>query len=173
MWYFLIFAQNIDCGYTLEPSTHDLCFRAKRRKNVYPGKPHFSYIKVGCKGVFITRTCFHDDYFACLQYCQSLKLQSRFHLFLWPLTKQYQELSKQSKYIQTHFVKNGIILFAKMFKSPMYVDLTETKLQSTLFWTATQKKTKERIFKTDNHLMQVKSIAECARGAFCNTLDLH
>ena len=36
---FLIFAQNIDCGYTLEPhvkavltSTHNLCFRAKIRK---------------------------------------------------------------------------------------------------------------------------------------------
>ena len=26
--------------------------------------------------------------------------------------------------------------------------------------------------KTDNHLMQVKSIAECS-GAFCNTLGLH
>ena len=56
--FFLIFAQNIDRGYTLEPP---LCFRAKLRKNVHPGKPHFSYIKVGCKGVFITRTCFHDD----------------------------------------------------------------------------------------------------------------
>ena len=36
---FLIFAQNIDCGYTLEPpseavltSTHTLCLRAKIRK---------------------------------------------------------------------------------------------------------------------------------------------
>ena len=26
---------------------------------------------------------------------------------------------------------------------------------------------------TDNHLMQVKSIAECSRGAFCSTFDLH
>ena len=45
-YYFLIFAQNIDCGYTLD--------------NVYPCKPQFYYIKVGCKGVFITRTCFRD-----------------------------------------------------------------------------------------------------------------
>ena len=34
--FFLIFAQNTDCGYTLEPpvltSTHNLCFRAKIRK---------------------------------------------------------------------------------------------------------------------------------------------
>ena len=41
-------------------STHNQCFRAKIRKNVYPSKPQFDYIKVGCKGVFVTRTCFHD-----------------------------------------------------------------------------------------------------------------
>ena len=38
-------------------STHNLCFG---EKNVYPCKPQFYYIKVGCKGVFVTRTCFHD-----------------------------------------------------------------------------------------------------------------
>ena len=41
---FLIFAQNIDWGYTLEPPvltcTHNLCF-----KNVYPFKLPFYYIK--------------------------------------------------------------------------------------------------------------------------------
>ena len=43
-------------------STHNLCFGAKiRKKNVYPYIPQFHYIKVGCKGVFITRTCLHDD----------------------------------------------------------------------------------------------------------------
>ena len=64
---FLIFAQNIDCGYTLEPptevvltSTHNLCFEAKIKKKVYPCKPQFYYIKVGCKGVFFTQTCFRD-----------------------------------------------------------------------------------------------------------------
>ena len=31
-------------------STHNLCFRAKIRKNDYPCKPQFYYIKVGCKG---------------------------------------------------------------------------------------------------------------------------
>ena len=50
----IIFAQNIDCGYTLEAvlmSTHDLSFRAKIKKiNVYPCTPQFYYIKVGCKG---------------------------------------------------------------------------------------------------------------------------
>ena len=57
---FIILAQNIYCGYTLT-STHDLCFRAKMRKNVYPCKPQFFCIKVGCKGVYTTRTCYHDD----------------------------------------------------------------------------------------------------------------
>ena len=33
-------------------STHNLCFRAKKEKNVYPCKPQFYYIKVGCKGVY-------------------------------------------------------------------------------------------------------------------------
>ena len=54
---FLIFAQNIDCGYTLEPpheavltSTHNLCFRAKIRNNEYPCKPQVHYIKVGVRG---------------------------------------------------------------------------------------------------------------------------
>ena len=41
-------------------STHNLCFRAKIRNNVYPCKRQFFYIKLGCKGVFITRTCFRD-----------------------------------------------------------------------------------------------------------------
>ena len=44
-------------------STHDLCFRAKIRKNVYPCKPQFYYIKAGCKGVYITRACYPDDLF--------------------------------------------------------------------------------------------------------------
>ena len=42
-------------------STHNLCFRAKIRKNEYPCKPQFYYIKVGCKGVFTTWTCCPDD----------------------------------------------------------------------------------------------------------------
>ena len=41
-------------------STHNLCFRAKIRKNVYPCTPQFYYIKVGYKGVYITQTCLHD-----------------------------------------------------------------------------------------------------------------
>ena len=41
--------------------THNQCFGAKIRKNVNPCKPQFYYIKVGCKGAFVTRTCFRDD----------------------------------------------------------------------------------------------------------------
>ena len=41
-------------------SIHNLCLRAKIRKNVQPGKPPFSHVKVGCKGVFIIQTCFPD-----------------------------------------------------------------------------------------------------------------
>ena len=68
---FLIFAQNIDCGYTLEPPqrggsneyTQSMFWSKNKKKYVYPSKPHFFYIKVGCKGVFITRTCYPDgDY---------------------------------------------------------------------------------------------------------------
>ena len=31
-----------------------------KRKKLYPCKPQFYYIKVGCKGMFDTRTCFRD-----------------------------------------------------------------------------------------------------------------
>ena len=65
---FLIFAQNMDCGYTLEPPQRggsneypqSMFWSKNKKKNVYPYKPQFYYIKVGCKGVFVTRTCFRD-----------------------------------------------------------------------------------------------------------------
>ena len=48
-------------------------FGAKIRKNVYPCKPQFYHIKAGCKGVYITRTCYHDG----VQYYNaSLKVSS-------------------------------------------------------------------------------------------------
>ena len=69
---FLNFAQNIDCGYTLEPPRRggsneypQSMFWSKIRKNVYPCTPQCHCIKVGCKGVFITRTCLHDVYRSC------------------------------------------------------------------------------------------------------------
>ena len=35
-------------------------FQSKNKKKCLPRKPQFYYIKVGCKGVFVTRTCFRD-----------------------------------------------------------------------------------------------------------------
>ena len=42
-------------------STHNLCFRAKIKKNVYPCTPQFYYIDVGCKGVHYT-DILHDGW---------------------------------------------------------------------------------------------------------------
>ena len=57
---FLIFAQNIDCGYTLEPprrgssnvltSTHNLCFGAKIRKIGIPLHTPVLLYKSGVQG---------------------------------------------------------------------------------------------------------------------------
>ena len=46
-------AQNIDCGYSLEPPLYPQSMFSSRNKknNVYPCKPQFYYIKVGFKGV--------------------------------------------------------------------------------------------------------------------------
>ena len=58
---FQIFAQNKDRGYTLErvPTIYVLK-QKKKENNVYTCKPQFYNIKVRCKGVFATRTCFRD-----------------------------------------------------------------------------------------------------------------
>ena len=66
---FLIFAQNIDCGYTLEPPRRggsneypQSMFWSKNKKSRYtPAYLQFYYIKVGFKGVFIARTCFPHE----------------------------------------------------------------------------------------------------------------
>ena len=55
---FLIFAQNIDCGYASEPprrggsNEYQQSMRLSRNKknNVCPCKPHFYFIKVGFRG---------------------------------------------------------------------------------------------------------------------------
>ena len=65
---FLIFAQNIDCGYMLEQavltSTHNLCFGTKIRKIGIPLRTPVLLYKIGgFKGVFILRTCFPDVHF--------------------------------------------------------------------------------------------------------------
>ena len=60
-FFFHISAQNIDCGYSLEPPqrggsneySHSMFLRRNKKNNVYPCKPHVYYIKVGFKGVKI------------------------------------------------------------------------------------------------------------------------
>ena len=58
---FHISAQNIDCGYSLEPPSRggsneypqSMFLSRNKKNNVYPCKPQFYYIKVGLKGVKI------------------------------------------------------------------------------------------------------------------------
>ena len=68
---FHISAQNIDCGYSLEPPRRggsneypqSIFLRSNKKNNVYSCKPQFSYTKVGFKGVktryvFVMQICF-------------------------------------------------------------------------------------------------------------------
>ena len=56
---FYISAQNIDCGYSLEPPQRggsneypqSMFLSRSKKNNVYPCKPQFYYIKVGFKEV--------------------------------------------------------------------------------------------------------------------------
>ena len=58
---FHISAQNIDCGYPLEPPRRggsneypqSMFLSRNKKNNLYPCKPQFYYIKVGFKGVKI------------------------------------------------------------------------------------------------------------------------
>ena len=67
-WYFHISAQNIDCGYSLEPPRRggsneypqSMFLSRNKKNNVYPCKPQFYYIKVGFKGVKTIKVCFRD-----------------------------------------------------------------------------------------------------------------
>ena len=67
---FRISAQNIDCGYSLEPprrggsdevvlmSTHNLFLSRNKKIRYIPCKPQFYYIKVGFKGLKLYRQVF-------------------------------------------------------------------------------------------------------------------
>ena len=58
---FLIFAQNIYCGYYPCSEYPQSMFCSKNKKNRYnPCIPQLYFIKVGYKGVYISRTCFPD-----------------------------------------------------------------------------------------------------------------
>ena len=66
---FRISAQNIYCGYSIEPPRRggsneypqSMFLSRNNKNNVYPCKPQFYYIKVGFKGVKIIEVCFRDD----------------------------------------------------------------------------------------------------------------
>ena len=70
---FYISAQNIDCGYSLEPPRRggsneypqSMVLSRNKKTNVYPCKPQFYYIKVGFKGVKIIKACFRDEFCIC------------------------------------------------------------------------------------------------------------
>ena len=63
---FHISAQNIDCGYPLEPPQQggsneypqSMFLSRNKKNNVYPCKPQFYYIKVGFKGSKLYRHVF-------------------------------------------------------------------------------------------------------------------
>ena len=63
---FHISAQNIDCGYSLEPPhrggsneyPQSMFLSRNNKNNVYPCKPQFYYIKVGFKGSKLYRYVF-------------------------------------------------------------------------------------------------------------------
>ena len=64
---FNILAQNIDCGYTLEPPRRGCSneypqsiFRIKNKENRYTPVNQFYYIKLGFEGVYYSWTCFPD-----------------------------------------------------------------------------------------------------------------
>ena len=58
---FHIYAQNIDCGYSLEPPRRggsneypqSMFLNRNKKNNMYICKPQFCYIKVGFKGVLV------------------------------------------------------------------------------------------------------------------------
>ena len=67
-FFFQIFAQNIDCGYSLEPPRRggsneylqSMFLSRNKKNNVYPCKPQFYYKKMGFKVVKIIYACFRD-----------------------------------------------------------------------------------------------------------------
>ena len=65
---FHISAQNIDCGYSLEPPRRgssneypqSMYLSRNKKNNIYPCKPQLYYIIVGFKGIKTIKACFRD-----------------------------------------------------------------------------------------------------------------
>ena len=69
LWFFFrISAQNLDCGYSLEPPRRgdsveypqSMFLSRNKKNNVYTCKPQFYYIKVGFNRIKIIQACFCD-----------------------------------------------------------------------------------------------------------------
>ena len=83
-------------------STHNLCFRAKIRKNVYPGKPHFSYKKWGVRGYTLQG---HVFMMATGRFMRFLTVAS----YLTPPKSHYPEnlcTNRRAKYIHVHVFRD-------------------------------------------------------------------
>ena len=68
------------------------------------------------------------------------------------------------------FLLKKIILFPCMFHNDK-MDISAYTVKPVL--SGHSKRESKLVFKTAYRLMQVKSIAECSKRAFCNTFDLH
>ena len=50
--FFLFLLQNIDCGYSLEPSTHNLCFEQKLKKYQNFSAENYQFLQLKEKSIF-------------------------------------------------------------------------------------------------------------------------
>ena len=104
---FHISAQNIDCGYSLEPPRRggsneypqSMFLIRNKKNNAYPCKPQFYYIKVGFKGVkkyryvfvmlhmylYILWDC--KIYYMCIMDTPVLWIKSCYQIFQYILTE--------------------------------------------------------------------------------------
>ena len=138
---FHISAQNIDCGYSLEPPhrggsneyPQSMFLSRNKNNNVYPCKPQFYYIQVGFKGVKIIQACFRDvfedmplvTFSHCAACCSSLlRLVPLLQFFLcvrpcfyiWRLCRPYLFLISSSFWcLGTVVLRNRGIFWASSF----------------------------------------------------------
>ena len=88
--FFHISAQNIDCGYSLEPPRrggsneypHSMFLSRNKENNIYPCKPQFYYIKVGFKGSKLYRRVFVmvSAYLIIVKYLLSIAITVSFEM---------------------------------------------------------------------------------------------
>ena len=117
-----MFTQNIDCVYL---------FWSKNKKNRYtPSNPSFSiYIKVGFKGVYISRTCFLDGgdiYFRVLKH--SLRQnQNKCHNINSNTPHLYSQWSKNMLYKYCATIQFSCVTAHMLKKSNAIIKQTKAK----------------------------------------------